>query len=576
LTSAYEAPRGVEEEAVIEIWREVLGVDGIGRDDNFFELGGDSLLATQVFARLRQRFPTELQLEDVLMNETPAAVASEIRSALENPRTTRSATIPRVPRDRDLALSAAQQWLWSVDQYMPGSAAYNLPFAARVRGDLRPDVLDAVLTRIAERHEVLRSAYPMTDEGPVQRIATDMPIALPLVDLGDLAGENLMAAAWQRVTEQARRPFDLQNGPLIRGELLRLGPHDHVVAITMHHIVADAWSMGVFARELSALYPALSNGSSAELPELTVQYADYAAWQRQRLDDERTGQLLEYWKGHLAAAPQLLDLVTDRPRPQRPSGRGQRVAFSFKKELTEKLRTLAKTRQATLFMVLLSGFSTLLYRQCGQIQMLIGVPLAGRSRAETEELIGCFINTTVIRTDHSGNPRFETFVEQVRDTTLSAYAHQDIPFERVVNAVQAQRTLHHNPLVQVLFDFQNIPPRPPFQIPGLDIEPMGAELATAKLDLVVDMWEREDGLAGSVEFSTDLFDPRTIERLMAQFETLLTDAAERPHARLLALETSSEGEKQQAQMSREQDRVMRKQRFAEFAPKAAHLPGVES
>jgi len=577
----YAAPQDELEREVVEIWEDVLGVGGVGRDDSFFDLGGDSLVGTQVYSRVAGRFPVGLELKDVLTGETPAALAARIRSAREKSDLSPDAVpraiepIGRIPRDGDLPLSYGQEWLWSVDQAAPGSAAYTFPFAARVRGDLRFDVLRATLSRILERHEVLRSSYPEAEGRPVQRIAPAGEIDLPFTDLGYFPESQRMERLREVLVREARRPFDLQAGPLFRARLLRLDEGDHVVAIAMHHIVSDAWSMGIFARELSLLYPAIRDGAPAPLPELPIQYSDFAAWQRLDADDAREASRISYWKRQLAGAPQLLQLPTDRPRPEKQSGRGARLPFSFSRELAGELRRVGREEKATLFMVLLSGFTALLHRLGGQQDMLVGIPLAGRNRPETEELIGCFINTVVVRADHSGNPRFRSLLQQVRDTTLEAYAHQDLPFERVVRAVQPQRSTGHAPLVQVLFDFQNIPPRPPLSIEGLDIEPLGAELATAKLDLVVDMWEREDGLAGSVEFSTDLFEPSTIRDLIERFEALLADAARSPQTRVESLDVAT-GEEKQERVRRQEERAAGKRiRFEQVKPRAVQVPGGE-
>lgn len=578
---AYAAPRDDLEREVVEIWEEVLGMGGIGRDDSFFDLGGDSLLGTQVYSRVSRRFPVGLELRDVLFEETPAALAASIRSAREkaeaSPQGLPAADEPieHVPRDGDLPLSYAQEWLWSIDQAAPGSPAYNLPFAVRVRGDLRVDALRATLSRIQARHEVLRSSYPEVDGRPVQRIAPAGEIDLPFTDLGYFPEPQREERLREVLLREFRRPFDLQAGPLFRARLLRLDEQDHVVMVTMHHIVSDGWSMGVFSQELSLLYPAFRDGEPPSLPDLPVQYADYAAWQRRRVDDSRMEAQVSYWRRQLAGAPQLLELPADRPRPDQPSGRGGHFSFSLPEALTGELRRLGREEKATLFMVLLSGFSTLLYRLGGQQDMLVATSLAGRTRAEMEGLIGCFINTVAIRADHSGNPRFRGLLERVRNTTLEAYAHQEVPFERVVRAVQPQRSTRHSPLVQVLFGFMNFPPRPPLLIEGLEMEWVGADIATAKLDLTVILWEGEDGLTGIVEFNTDLFEPSSIERLMQRFETVLAHAARNPEARLDSLEVATEEEKQESLRRHETQATHRKIQFEQVKPRAIQVTGGE-
>lgn len=537
IATAFAPPHDEIEREVIAAWESVLGLEGIGRDDDFFALGGDSLLGTQVYSRLSEMFPGRAELIDVLSSGSVAALAARIREtdAGDGAKGAQDDAITVAERDVELPLSFGQEWLWSIDHAFPGNPAYNLPFAARVRGALDRDILQRTLTAIAGRHEVLRSCYPDRDGLPMQRILPPAPMPLSFLDLSGEPGDDLDSRLPSLVEVEARRAFDLRNGPLIRALLVRLGEDDHLIVVTQHHIVSDAWSMVIFGREFAAFYAAFRDGHQVDLPRLPVQYTDYAVWQRRRLGGDGAARQLDYWKRQLAGAPQLIDLPVDRPRPPRPSGRGARVSFAFDPTLSDTLRTVAQAHSATLFMVLLGGLSTLIHRLTGQDDLLIGVPLAGRTRAETENLIGCFINTVAIRTTQTDNPRFGALIEQVRDTTLAAYAHQDAPFERVVNACQVQRDPSHSPLVQVLFDFQNLPPRQQLSIDGLQIAPIGAELATAKLDLVVDMWEREGRISGSVEFNTDLFDAASIERLMRRYERLLQDAAQRPDARLAAL-----------------------------------------
>ncbi len=579
LSSAYSPPQSPTQQRIAQIWEEVLGVSGVGIDDSFIELGGDSLLGTQVFSRLSIAFPVELELQEVLLEETVAGLARMVESAPSSngaspsPGGSRQGTIEIVPRDRDLPLSYGQEWLWSVDQAFPGSPAYSFPFAARVAGPLRIDVLKACLSETLKRHEVLRSRFRVNQDRPIQEIAPVRDILLPIDDLSDLEPGQRVVRARQLALEEAHRPFNLETGPLFRAKLVRLADDDHFVLVTMHHIVSDAWSLGIFARELSLLYAAFAAGQPSPLAELSVQYADFAAWQRGRIDDSAMESLLSYWKNQLAGAPQSLEIPGDRPRPATRSQRGARLAFTLPADLSQGLKALGRREKATLFTVLLSGFSALLHRLSGQDDILVGIPVAGRNRPEVEELIGCFINTLVIRTMHSGNPRFRQLLQEVRSATLEAYARQEAPFERVVRALQPQRSASHSPLVQALFDFQNIPPRPPLSIEGLEIEPMGAELATAKLDLVIDMWEREEGLAGAVEYSTDLFEASTIRRLLDRFRSLLASAVDDPETRIDALDIASEAERQERQAAQQQRAAGLKKRFDAMQPKAIRIQG---
>ena len=479
------------------------------------------------------RFPTPQQIHDAY-----EALRSRIRERLLGREAT---SIPRVPEGSTLPLSFAQEWLWILDQLVPGSPVYNLPAAVRLNGDLNIPAFTRSITELVRRHEILRTSFPSIDGKPAQVIAPPAPIALPVVDLSLLREGEREAEALRLAAKEAATAFDLANGPLIRTGLLKLGPQDHVILLTVHHIVSDAWSTGIIIREIATLYEAFSLNRVSPLPELPIQYADYASWQREQLSGDSLDSLISYWKGRMKGAPSLLNLPTDRPRPAAQSFRGARLPFSFSRSLLESLKALARREEVTLFMLLLAAFQTLLYRYTGRDDIVVGSPMAGRSHPDTEPLIGCFINSLALRTDLSGNPRFDGLLTRVRTMTLGAYAHQQLPFEKLVELLQPERNLNHAPIYQVLFNMMNAP-MSTIELPGLTMSPLASDIGTAKMDLVIDVWEGDDGLIGLVEYSTALFDSSTIKQLLGHFEALLLSIVNTPEARLNSLEYLTEFE----------------------------------
>src|SRR5215217_1019388 len=361
-----------------------------------------------------------------------------------------SGIVPRADRD-GAPLSFAQERLWFVDRLEPGSAVYNIPVEWRLGGALDEAALERALGEIVRRHEALRTTFREVDGSPVQVIAPFGGFTLRLDDLSGLADADREVEVRRRAGEEAARPFDLSAGPLFRAALLRLGEEDHVLLLSMHHIVSDGWSTGVLFRELSALYAAYLAGRESPLPELPVQYADYAVWQREQLAGEVLDRQLAYWKERLAGAPELLELPTDHPRPAVQTYRGATVLVELSLQLLERLQALGQSEGATLYMVLLGAFQVLLGKYAGSEDVVVGTPIAGRTRRETEELIGFFVNTLVLRTDLSGNPSFRETLRRVREVTLGAYAHQEVPFEKLVAELQPERSLSHSPLFQVMF-----------------------------------------------------------------------------------------------------------------------------
>jgi amino acid adenylation domain-containing protein/thioester reductase-like protein len=439
-------------------------------------------------------------------------------------------------------LSAGQQRLWFLDQLEPGNPAYNVAAAVRLRGRLLPEVLQDSLRELVARHEILRASFPAVDGVPMQRVAPGVELAIPLVDLTGVSAAQREVLAAQLAAEQAVQPFDLGRGPLLRAELLQLGGQEHVLLLTAHHIVCDGWSVGVAVRELGLLYEALSQGRPTEPPP-AIQYADFAAWQRRLIAGQDLAGQRAYWREKLAGSP-VLELPTDRPRPPVPSSAGARVGFELSAELRRRLEEVAREQGATLFMVLLAGFKALLCRYTGQTDVVVGSPVANRRR-ETEGLIGFFVNTLVLRTGLGGDPSFRELVGRVKDTALAAYAHQDLPFEQVVELVAPAREMSHTPLFQALFVYQHAQ-RERLRLPGLSLEPLEMVSPTAKFDLTLELEETGDGaLRGWLEYRVDLFDPATIQRLAGHLQTLLAAAAADPDGHLSTLPLLAPTEREQ-------------------------------
>ena len=441
-------------------------------------------------------------------------------------------------------LSFAQERLWFLDQLVPGNPNYNMPAVLYLEGQLDIGSLEQSLSEIVRRHETLRTAFVNVNGRPMQQVMSEHRIALPIIDLSGLESGAQRVEMERLVLEEARRPFDLEEGHLLRGTLLRLSDNHHVLAVTLHHIASDDWSHSVFMRELSMLYQVFTQGKDAGLPELPFQYADFAVWQREWLQGERFEALLEHWRTQLDGAPDLLALPFDRPRPAVQSFKGARKTFSLSRELTQKLKALGREHDATLFMTLQSAFSVLLGRYSDQDDLLIGTPIANRNRAELEGLIGLFFNTLVMRMDLSGDPSFTGLLGRTRETALRAYAHQDLPFVKLVEELHPERALSHNPLVQVMFILQNAP-KQELQLPGLTLSHEDVDNHTAQLDLIVSMWEEGERLTGYAHFDTDLFDVSTIERMLGHFEVLLEQVASRPTIRLSRLSIVTQVERDQ-------------------------------
>ena len=447
-----------------------------------------------------------------------------------------------VPRNGNLPLSFAQQRLWFLDQLEPDSAVYNVVGAWRIEGPLDSGTLRQSLEEIVRRHEALRTTFSVKDGEPVQVISPSLSLAFPVIEVDHACEEKRQEEAMRLAAKEASRPFDLRHGPVFRATLIRLANEDHVLLLAMHHIVSDGWSLGVLYRELSDLYESFVNGAPSPLADLSIQYADFAAWQRNWLSGAVLETQLSYWKKQLEGAPAVLNLPTDRPRPARQTYRGARQSFELSAELTQALKARSRNEGVTLYMTLLAVFQTLLHRYTGQDDIVIGSPIANRNRIEIEGLIGFFANTLLLRTDHSGNPTFRELLHRVRETALEAYAHQDLPFEKLVEELRPERDLSLSPLFQAMFVFQNTAGRK-FNLKNLEVSPVRIAGETAKFELTLAMQEQTDRLSGSLHYNTDLFDVSTIERMVSHFQTLLKGVIANPDRPIADLPLLGEAEK---------------------------------
>jgi len=530
----YVAPRSPVEEAVASIWSDLLRVPQLGAHANFFESGGHSLLATQVISRLRTAFGVDMPVRTIFEAPTIAALAARVESGLTRNQERTLPPLIRMSRQSQLPLSFAQQRLWFLDQLEPGNPFYNVPQCLRITGPLDVSALSRAINEIVRRHEVLRTRYSLSGGQPVQSVVAELTIPLQRVDLSDRIEAEREAEARRVVMLDATRPFDLESGPVLRATLIQLSSSEQLLALNTHHIASDGWSMGLFVKELTALYSAFAADGPSPLPELPVQYADFALWQRQWLKNEELTTHLLYWRRQLDGAPAVLDMPTDRPRADAQSRSGDRRFLVLQPPLRDALKALARSEGATLYMTLLAAFQTLLWRYTGQEDIVVGSPIANRNRAEIENLIGFFVNALALRTRFSGEPTFRALLGQVKETALEAYAHQDFPFEKLVEEIDPERRLGRNPLFQVLFVLQNAP-KYALDLPGLELQWLDIHSGTAKFDLALHVVEREAGLSCMMEYRTDLFEAASIDRLLSHFQTLLTGIVADPDAQLATL-----------------------------------------
>jgi hypothetical protein len=447
-------------------------------------------------------------------------------------------------------LSFAQQRLWFLHRLAPESNAYNIPNAVHADGPLNVPALEQSINEIRRRHEVLRTTFAVREGQPVQVIAPSKATSLPLVDLSGLSLLERETRARTLVAAESCRPFNLAEEPALRVGLLRLNAHEHIILFTMHHIVSDSWSMSVLVGEVATLYEAFSNGQASPLPELPIQYADFAAWQRQWLQGDELENQQAYWKRQLSGAPPLLELPTDRPRPARQTFRGALHSILLSKELSADLQTLSRKRGATLFMTLLTAFKLMLHYVTNQNDIVVGTDVANRGRIETECLIGFFVNQLVLRTDFSGNPTFQELLGRVREVTLEAYANQDLPFEKLVEILNPDRSLMHGPLFQVKL-ILNHAASGVLALPHLKLRSLNGERTNAQLDITLPLWETPEGIGGWINYNTDLFDAATVARLSGLFEKLLSTVVLQPRATVCELKSILAEEDRQLQAEKE-------------------------
>ena len=541
--TSYQAPRSPIEEALVEMWMELLGLDRVGIHDDFFQLGGHSLLATQLVARMRQSFQAEISLRSIFEAPTLAGLAEQVEQALAGDDRPTTTPITSTSRDGNLSLSFAQQRLWYLDQLDPSTSTYNVPLAYRLQGSLNIEVLEQSLNQLIERHEVLRTTFSSIDGTPAQVIHPSSSIAITTVDLSDLPQAEREQRCEQSVHTETQLPFDLQQGPLLRALVVRLSEDAYVFMLTIHHIVCDAWSIGILFRELVEVYQARLQGQAPQLPELEIQYADFAHWQREWMQGAELTRQLSYWKEQLEELP-TLQLPTDHPRPSFFTHRGAIESAVLSQDISAELKELSNSEGATLFMTLLVAFQTLLCRYSSQSDIAVGTPIANRNRSETEGLIGFFVNTLVLRTDLSENPSFRELLRRTCETCLGAYTYQDIPFEKLVEELQPERDTSRTPLFQVMFQLQNAP-REQLELPGVTLDRFPYGHTIAKFDLSLSMSETGSGLKASWEYATDLFEATTIQKMVKHFQVLLEGIVANPDQRISELPLLTEEERHQ-------------------------------
>ncbi len=527
----FVAPRNPIEEVLADIWSQVLNVEHVGVHDNFFELGGHSLLITRIVSRLNQEFHIEISLQTLFEHPTIAGLAHCLASAQERTASLQIALLRAVPRDRPIPLSFSQQQFWFMSQLVPDSPLYNVPTVFHIAGKLDVTVLERCLNEMVRRHEALRTVFEQADDRPIQVTLPFQPIRLEVIDLRPPETEcPLQMQSLMR--QRARQPFDLRHGPLLRATLFQLADHDYQLLLDIHHIATDGWSTGVIMAELKVLYGAMVKGEAPSLPDLPIQYADFTCWQQQVLRGDALEKHVAYWKSLFADQIPVMALPTDRPRPAAQSHQGAKLVFPISAALLDALAGLGQQHNSSLFMVMLAAFQMLLYHYTGQTDMVVATAMANRSQPELEDLVGAFVNTLPIRADLSGDPTFGELVQRVRQRALEAYAHQDLPIEKIVEALNLERTLSYNPLFQVMFDIQNLNAQP-IQLSDLSIGFVEeVDTGTAKSDLIFSLEFPEQGPVIFIEYNTDILDMATVRRMVGHFQTLLEGVVANPGQRL--------------------------------------------
>jgi amino acid adenylation domain-containing protein len=546
-------PRTETEKALALIWSELLKVDNIGINDDFFDLGGHSLLAIRAVPRIRDVFGVEISFQILFENPTIASLSNVLIAAK------RQGTVQRIERRKQFSptpLSFAQEQLWFMDQLVPGSPVYNVADIVDFHGEYNAEAMRRAIKELVRRHEILRTEFSHSSGQLLQIILPEMDLPLAELDLSSLS-EKEREREWTRaVREQGRKPFDLSRAPLLRVTVVHLSSNEHRLLLTLHHILTDEWSMEVFQRELRLLYDAFSAGWPSPLPELPIQYADFACWQREWMKGLVLESQISYWKNELAGAPSILELPTDKPRPATQSFRGATETFHLPGKLLEQLKNLGREQQATLFMILEAAFMALLHRYTGQDDIVVGTPISGRTHSETQNLVGLFLNTVLLRAKFSNRQSFLSLVQQVRERALGAYAHPDLPFERLVAELALDRDSSRTPLFQVMFILHNSEGVSQVSKVAGNQE---LETGTSKFDLTLILSENEQGLDGMIEYSTDLFEAATIRRLFGYYSRILEAGIANPDQSISELPMLPDTERQQL--------------LAERNNTAAELPG---
>jgi amino acid adenylation domain-containing protein len=542
LERAFVPPRSELEESLAAIWKEILHLESVGVQDGFFELGGNSLHAVQLFSRIRDTLEIDIRFQEFFSHPTIEDLVSLMRK--ERVQSGAMHAIPAAPRDRPLPLSFGQESLLFLQRLAPESRAYNCLYPFRLKGQVNLGALDKSLRDLVRRHEILRTTYSEIEGRPVQIIDWGTSLRLDVADLRHLSPDEREAEAASRIDAEAQRIFDLERGPLLRAGILKLGSEDHILWLHLHHITTDGWSMEVALREIAASYGGLCQGDGAPLESPRIQYADFAAWQRENMKDDALAGLLAWWKQKLLDVPPLLDLPSDHGRPAVQSFRGATIPFHLQPALAQAIRGLSVQKEMTSTMVLLAVFAVLLHRHTHQDDILIGMPSANRGRMDLEEMIGFFVNTVPIRIDLSRDPSFEDLLTQMRQVCLEAYEHDTLPFERLVQELRPERTLSYNPVVQVAFA-----PQPPSEhelhLGGVEARYIETDAKKTIFDLSVYSWDNSDGIAGMFEYSTDLFERSTIERMLGHLLTLLSAVVSDPSRPISSLPMLTEAERRQ-------------------------------
>jgi amino acid adenylation domain-containing protein len=538
IEQAFVAPRNATEEKVASVWAEVLKLKMVGVHDNFFDLGGHSLLGTQVISRLCKLFETPLQLRWLFQFPTVALLAEKIETARPVGTEDKAPALEPIPRDRKLPLSYAQQRLWFLTELQPESAFYNVSIGMRIRGPLNSTALSAALDALIMRHESLRTIFPDAGDGPVQVVLNSPQNSFSTIDLNREATQDPESEARDLLRREAEQPFDLADGPLFKATLVKLGDEDHVFVIHLHHIVSDGWSTAIIFRDLETLYDAYCQNRPSPLPELKIQYADYAVWQKKYLDVHRLENLISFWKGYLSGAPLVLELPADKKRPASQTYTGADLPVRLSGPLSSALKKLSQAQGVTLFMTLMAAFQLFVSRSTGREDVVIGTDIANRNRVELEQLVGFFVNLLPVRINLAGDPTFVELLERAAKSILSVYAHQELPFEKLVEELKPERDLTRNPVVQILFVMQNTEQRI-LRLTGATVEPFKLGNASSRFDLALFISERDNRLEGLWRYNADLFTPATVSKLSDTFEALLTGIVANPLERVSTLAMGS-------------------------------------